>query len=214
MSQIRDERIRQSMSQKRLAFLAQIDARTLRKIEKGENVSAESFRSVCNVLGIEPIAKDHMFHDLDGKTIKCKARSSTHASIVASLSFILVLFLIGLTFYHFGHSSEFKFLATALTVVAFSVFLAPAFLTISTLWSSPNTVVSVSLSNASRPASSRSMIEAVKDVVPEGRFKMASVTSTGSQQKVVALGFLDVNEYSLLARILAAKGFEVEVRPQ
>lgn len=48
-----DERLRRNMSQKRLAHEAGIDARTLRKIEKGEVVSPETYRSVLNALGIE-----------------------------------------------------------------------------------------------------------------------------------------------------------------
>lgn len=55
MNKIASERRRQSMTQKRLAFEAGIDARTLRKIEKGETVSAESYRSVCQVLGISSV---------------------------------------------------------------------------------------------------------------------------------------------------------------
>lgn len=51
-----DERLRRSMSQKRLAHEAGIDARTLRKIEKGEVVSPETYRSVLTALGIEDTA--------------------------------------------------------------------------------------------------------------------------------------------------------------
>lgn len=54
MNPIKTERLKQSMSQKRLAILAGIDARTLRKIEKGEPVSPESYRSACLALHIEP----------------------------------------------------------------------------------------------------------------------------------------------------------------
>lgn len=46
------ERQRRSMSQKRLAHEAGIDARTLRKIEKGETVSPESLRNVLLALGL------------------------------------------------------------------------------------------------------------------------------------------------------------------
>jgi transcriptional regulator with XRE-family HTH domain len=63
MSQIKSERIKQSMSQKRLADLAGIDARTLRKIEKGEVVSAESFRSACLALGLEPVVSERKNDD-------------------------------------------------------------------------------------------------------------------------------------------------------
>lgn len=56
MNQIKIERLKQSMSQKRLAMLAGIDARTLRKIEKDEPVSLESYRSACLALRIEPSA--------------------------------------------------------------------------------------------------------------------------------------------------------------
>jgi transcriptional regulator with XRE-family HTH domain len=53
-SLIIDERTRRSMTQKRLAHEAGIDPRTLRKIEKGEQVSPESLLSVYRVLGISP----------------------------------------------------------------------------------------------------------------------------------------------------------------
>lgn len=52
MTSIKDERVRQSMTQKRLAFESGIDARTLRKIEKGEAVSPESMRAVRVALGL------------------------------------------------------------------------------------------------------------------------------------------------------------------
>lgn len=42
------------MTQKRLAFEAGIDARTLRKIENDIAVSPESYRSVCRVLNLDP----------------------------------------------------------------------------------------------------------------------------------------------------------------
>lgn len=42
------------MTQKRLAHEAGIDPRTLRKIEKGEQVSVESIYAVYKVLGIDP----------------------------------------------------------------------------------------------------------------------------------------------------------------
>lgn len=51
MNRIESERRRQSMTQKRLAFESGIDARTLRKMEKGEQVSPESYRAVCQALG-------------------------------------------------------------------------------------------------------------------------------------------------------------------
>jgi transcriptional regulator with XRE-family HTH domain len=54
MIDIKNERLKQSMSQKRLAYEAGIDARTLRKLETGETVSAETYRTVCVALGIEP----------------------------------------------------------------------------------------------------------------------------------------------------------------
>jgi transcriptional regulator with XRE-family HTH domain len=54
MKNIRAERERQSLTQKRLAYLAGIDARTLRKIEKGEVVSPDSYRAVCVALKIDP----------------------------------------------------------------------------------------------------------------------------------------------------------------
>lgn len=54
MKNIRAERERQSLTQKRLAYLAGIDARTLRKIEKGEVVSPDSYRAVCVALQIDP----------------------------------------------------------------------------------------------------------------------------------------------------------------
>lgn len=46
-------RLAQSMSQKRLAFEAGIDVRTLRRIESGVAVSPESFRAVCIALKID-----------------------------------------------------------------------------------------------------------------------------------------------------------------
>jgi transcriptional regulator with XRE-family HTH domain len=54
MISVKDERIRQNMSQKRLAFEAGMNVRTVRKIEKGEQVSPESLRSVFAVLGMTP----------------------------------------------------------------------------------------------------------------------------------------------------------------
>lgn len=49
-----EERARRAMTQKRLAHEAGIDPRTLRKIEKGEQVSADSMYAVYKVLGINP----------------------------------------------------------------------------------------------------------------------------------------------------------------
>lgn len=51
---IRELRLAKSMSQKRLAFEAGIDARTLRKIEQGVTVSPESLWAVCRILEVDP----------------------------------------------------------------------------------------------------------------------------------------------------------------
>lgn len=54
MTTVYEERMRRAWTQKRLAFEAGIDARTLRKIEKGQPVSLETIRAVCSVLDIAP----------------------------------------------------------------------------------------------------------------------------------------------------------------
>jgi transcriptional regulator with XRE-family HTH domain len=53
MNAIRNQRLKRSLTQKRLAFEAGIDARTLRKIEKGEKVSPESVLAVCSILELD-----------------------------------------------------------------------------------------------------------------------------------------------------------------
>ncbi|MCS4089939.1 helix-turn-helix domain-containing protein [Rhizobium sp. BK176] len=91
MSQIKSERIKQSMSQKRLASLAGIDARTLRKIEKGEVVSAESFRSACLALGLDPSLPERKIDDLvsgeaqDGAPSSNRWRDSIEAVVLGVL---------------------------------------------------------------------------------------------------------------------------------
>lgn len=53
MNAILEERIRQGKTQKRLAYEAGIAARTLRKLERGEEVSLETLGAVRRVLGIK-----------------------------------------------------------------------------------------------------------------------------------------------------------------
>jgi transcriptional regulator with XRE-family HTH domain len=53
MNAILEERIRQGKTQKRLAYEAGIAARTLRKLERGEEVSLETLGAVRRALGIK-----------------------------------------------------------------------------------------------------------------------------------------------------------------
>jgi transcriptional regulator with XRE-family HTH domain len=52
MINVKEERTRLAMTQKRLAHVAGIDARTVRKLERGETVSLETRHTVYTALGI------------------------------------------------------------------------------------------------------------------------------------------------------------------
>lgn len=86
MDTIRTERLRRSLTQKRLAFEAGIDPRTLRKIEKGEKVSPESVLSVCSVLGLDaaelskPNDQTHYGRTLSSSVIRASVTRSTLCS--------------------------------------------------------------------------------------------------------------------------------------
>lgn len=79
MNAIVTERKRRSMTQKRLAHEAGIDARTLRKIEKGEQVSPDSYRAACLALGIEP----HRPEPTAPQRLALSFREILHLSLIA-----------------------------------------------------------------------------------------------------------------------------------
>lgn len=112
MSIIKSERIKQSMSQKRLASLAGIDARTLRKIEKGEVVSAESFRSACLALGLEPVISERT--NDDPISASTSERASTSGSWIegregAVLGVFAVALYLSIAFVGFPVASRYYF---------------------------------------------------------------------------------------------------------
>lgn len=216
MTQIKNERTRQSMSQKRLALLAGIDARTLRKIEKGENVSPESYRSVCKALGIEPVVQDRQAEVADDAPLDVRARSQLTATLVAALAFALASFLVGAVVYHFDAHKFLNlgtnFQATVAFVSVLLFLVGCPLLGMASIWAAPDTVVTLSAQNTAQGMSVASMIGAVSEVVPGGRFKVRSVASSGGGQNVVAVGYADKNDYSRLARLLTARGFQAQVR--
>ena len=54
MHDIKNVRLKKSMTQKRLAYEAGVDVRTIRRLEAGAAVSPESYRAACIVLGVDP----------------------------------------------------------------------------------------------------------------------------------------------------------------
>ncbi|MCV9964878.1 helix-turn-helix domain-containing protein [Pararhizobium sp. BT-229] len=217
MTQIKTERTRQSMSQKRLALLAGIDARTLRKIEKGENVSPESYRAVCNALGISPAISSDCPAVADGAPLDTKARSPIAAFFVAVFVFVLATSLVGAAAYHFDvhriMNLETNFQAAIASLGVLMFLVGCPLVGIASIWASPDTVVTLSVENNAKGMSVAAMLGAVREFVPGGRFKVASVTSSGITQSVVAVGFANKTDYSQLARLLTARGFQAQVGP-
>lgn len=82
MPTIREERLRRSLTQKRLAFEAGIDPRTLRKLEKGEKVSPESVLAVCRVLDMDPVG--NIRSDVQAAPSKDRACAETKKVFVHS----------------------------------------------------------------------------------------------------------------------------------
>jgi transcriptional regulator with XRE-family HTH domain len=217
MTQIKNERIQQSMSQKRLALLAGIDARTLRKIEKGENVSPESYRSVCNALGIPPAAQEASTCAIEDAPVQAKPRSLISACLAAATFFALatgsiLILAIYSGAYHFMNLGSATYAEAAISSMLL-VLLGCPLLGVASIWASPNTVVTISTDNNERGLSVSTLLGVVSDVVPRGRFKIDSVSSSGSAQSVAAVGFTDRMDYPKLARLLTARGLRAEVRP-
>ncbi len=94
MSSIKDERLRQNMSQKRLALEAGINVRTLRKIEKGEYVSPESMRSVLSVLRVEAAGASDAIEPL--KVVSGAEAMKLQIMLVSMLLFLVSCFLANL----------------------------------------------------------------------------------------------------------------------
>ncbi len=140
MYAIRDERIRQSMSQKRLAHEAGITVRTLRKIEKGEDVSLETYRSVCKALGLRPIQANEPCNipaDAAGTAtaieyssaipaIKTAARFKLVAEITHIPLILISCYAVGFGLYHyfFGKLSPIFLIAQFLMPTAAAFLLA------------------------------------------------------------------------------------------
>jgi transcriptional regulator with XRE-family HTH domain len=217
MTQVKNERIRRSMSQKRLALLAGIDARTLRKIEKGEYVSLESYRAVCNALGIEPVGQDRDTEFAGEAPITVKSRSPFSGWLIAAFAFVAVA-LFGSGVIYYVDAQRFMNLGPNLLVtwnfVGILLFLLGCpLVSFAVIWGSPNTVVTLFAQHDDQEKSVSSIMETVHSIAPDGKFKVESVKSTGTGQSVIAMGFADTDDYSKLARLLTARGFQAEVHP-